>query len=132
MTRISKNAVEDSEDYKFAYKQLSRFLAGLQDKNAHFFIDELLSESEQVMLVKRFTAIYLFQEGHNPYRVSQMIGVSESTAQRLHHGYREGIYNNLLKCIKKSEKAEFLTVLQDFLLSKADAKARTRLLKKAL
>ena len=131
MTRISKKNIDD-EDYTVAYKQLAKLLAGLQDKNAHFLIEELLTESERIMLVKRFAAIFMFQQDYSSYRVSQSLAVSESTAQRLHQQFLQGSYNNLLNCIKKSEKSAFLSLLEDFMMSKASSKARMRLLKRAL
>jgi hypothetical protein len=131
MTNISKKETT-SDDYVFAYKQLTKFLSGLHENNAHFLIEELLTETERIMLVKRFAAIFMFQQDYTPYRVSLTIDISESTAQRLYHGFQIGDYDNLLKCTKKSEKSEFIAILQDLVMSKASFKARSRLLKRAM
>jgi len=129
MTNISSKAINDA-DYMMAYKQLTKLLSGLHDKNAHFLIEELLTETERIMLVKRFAAIFMFQQNYTPYRVSRTIDISESTAQRLHQGFLLGVYDNLLRCIKKNEKSEFVALLEDFMLSRASITARSRLVKR--
>jgi Trp operon repressor len=130
MTNISSKKISD-DDYVIAYKQLVKLLSGLHGKNAHFLIEELLTESERVMLVKRFAAIFMFQQNYTSYRVSVTIGISESTAQRLYSEFKTGTYNNLLNCIKKSEKSEFMELLKDLMMSGANTKARARLIKRA-
>jgi Trp operon repressor len=131
MTRISRRKI-NGDNYEIAYKQLIKLLSGLQNKNAHFLIDELLTETERVMLVKRFAAIFMFQQEYTPYRVSVTVDISESTSQRLYQGFLNGSYDNLLACIQKNEKSEFLDLLKDLMLSRASYKARTRLINRAL
>jgi uncharacterized protein YerC len=131
MTRVSKRKI-DNDDYIIAYKQFVTFLSGLQNKNAHFFLEELLTETERVMLVKRFAAIFMFQQGYSPYRVSVTVDISESTAQRLYQVYLNSSYDNVLSCIKKTEKDELLELLKDLMLSKASFSARKRILKVAM
>lgn len=131
MTNISRGKVS-SKDYATAYRQLVKAIAKLQEGNAQLFIEDLLTESEQIMLVKRFAAIFMFQDNHSPYRVSQTINVSESTAQRLFSQYNKGHFANLLGCIHKKQKNEFIAFLSDFIAAKSDMRARARLLKRAL
>jgi uncharacterized protein YerC len=131
MTHISRKNI-GALDYKQAQEQLIRLISKLETGGATHFINELFTEAERVMLIKRFAAIFMFQQDYSTYRVSQAIGISISTSQLLYKGYLEGNFDNLLACIPKNQKSEFLALVEDFMLSKISAKARSRLLKRVL
>ena len=131
MTNIS-NKNTKSKDYKIAYKQLVSLIAKLKNKNASYLIEELFTEAEQIMFIKRFASVFMFKQGHSVYRVSQALGVSKSTASRLCKQYNQGKYNNLLNCINKRQTNEFLSLLNDLILAQASPKARARIMNRVI
>ena len=125
MTNVSKRQLSGT-DYKSAYEQLLLLISNLNNKTAPTFIDELFTEAEKIMIVKRFAAAVLFNQNYTSYRVSIAIGISESTAQRLYKKYCEGEFDKLLNCLSKKQKSEFVSLIEDFILSKASPRARAR------
>jgi uncharacterized protein YerC len=131
MTNISKvNA--NNNDYKLYYNELSQFIGQLKDKNARHFIDELLTETETIMIVKRFAAIIMIHRNYSPYRVCHTLSISLSTAQRLLENYDNGNYNKLLSCLKEKEVNGFISLIEDLILFQVSSRARARLLNRVL
>ena len=128
MTNVSRNNI-DTTDYKLAYQQLVLVISKLEKKGASFFLDELLTDSEKIMIVKRFAAIFMFQQNYTAYRVSTVLALSLSTTHRLYKLFENGHFNKILGSLPKKQQNEFLTFLENFMLSKASSKHRSRLLK---
>jgi uncharacterized protein YerC len=126
MTNISKKQT-GAIDYRVAQKQLITLLAKIERNTAQHFINELLTEAEKVMLIKRFAAIFMFQDNYSPYRISQTIGISETTALRISKHFKTGKYNNLIATMPKKQRSEFLQLVQDFVFSRISIGARNRL-----
>jgi len=78
------------------------------------------------MITKRFAAALLFNNHFSTYRTAIALGVSISTAQRIYKQYENGQFDNLINCLSKKEKNEFVELIQDFILSKASHRARAR------
>lgn len=80
MTNISKRTLPRKQQQQLL-RQLVNVLgsdgADIAGKN----IEALLTEAEQIMLMKRLAAVLLLAEGCSAYRVSQILQLSESTAQ---------------------------------------------------
>ena len=131
MTNISKQQTK-SNDYKLAYSELNKLIAKLGKNNANYLINELLTEAEQIMIVKRFAAIFMFQQNYSPYRVSSTLSISVSTAQRLQEQFNNNSFVNLLGCIKKPERNKFISLLEDLILAQASPRARARLMNRVL
>lgn len=127
MTNISKTKT-DSKDYQIVHAELSKLISKLSKKNSHFFIDELLTKTEQVMLVKRFGAVFMFNNNYKPYRVSQTLGLSVPTTARIYENFNNDQYNNLLKVISKQENSSFLALINDLIAAQASPRARARLM----
>jgi len=131
MTNISKLDTND-KDYKIAYKQLINLITNLQKNTSRYFIDELMTESEQILFVKRFAAVYMYSHSYSPYRVSQTLSISTSTANRLYARYNTEEFSNLLGCIPQKKSNEFLSLINDLITAKASPRARARLLNRVL
>ena len=131
MTHISRRKIT-SIDYSHARKQLVDVIAHLKIDGAAHLINGLLTEAEQVMLIKRFATILMFQQDYSTYRVSQAIGISTSTARLIYEDYIAGRYDGLLSSIPKKQKSDFIKLVEDFMLSRVSMKARSRLTKRAL
>jgi uncharacterized protein YerC len=131
MTHISRKKIA-TLDYKRSQDQLVRLIAKLETGGATHFINELFTEAERVMIIKRFAAVFMFQQDYSTYHVSQVVGISISTSQLLQKSYLKGNFDNLLARIPKNQKSEFLSLVEDFMLSKISGKARSRLTKRVL
>jgi uncharacterized protein YerC len=129
MTHVSRKEVS-SIDFIRAQKQLVGLITALKENGANSFINELFTETERIMIIKRFAAIFMFQQEYSTYRVSQAVGISTSTSRSMYKNYLDGNYDNLLAKIPKKQKSELLSLIQDFVLSRANYKARQRLLKR--
>jgi uncharacterized protein YerC len=125
MTNVSK-VKTDSTDYKHADQELVQLISKLNKRTASIFINELFTEAEKIMITKRFAAALLFNNNFSTYRTATGLGVSLSTAQRIYKQYEAGQFDNLLSCLSKKEKNEFVELIQDFILSKASHRARVR------
>lgn len=131
MTNISK-LKSSSADYKQIYTELIKLIVRLDKQTAPYLIDELLTYTERIMLVKRFGAIFMFTQNYTPYRVSTTLGLSIPTTSRLYTQFASGHYTNLLGCISKKESNQFLQVINDLIAAQASPKARARIFKRVL
>jgi hypothetical protein len=129
MTNISKS---QGMAFASARAQLQKILIRLTKSSSDDFLNGLLTESERIMLIKRFGAIFLLHHKHSPYQTAALLGLSEPTVHRLKESYQAGEFDTLLKLISKKEENVFLSVLTDFALSRASYKARQRLHKKII
>ena len=110
MTNISKKRT-DTKDFAIAQTQLVDLIAKLDKRTSQYLIHELLSTSEQVMIVKRFAAIFMFNNNYSPYRVSETLSISTSSARRLYLQFENNQFDNLLGCIKKKETNSFIALI---------------------
>lgn len=131
MTNVTRKEV-GGKKYKTAHHQFVKLISMLNNSGAKHLIDELLTESEQIMLIKRFAVIFMFTQGYSYYKASQAIGVSKSTAQRLYSQYSLGEFENLFKGLSKTQKSELVSVIEDIIMSSVNMKARARLMKRAM
>ncbi len=131
MTNISKH-IADRKDYDIAYVELTKFIGKLTTERAVFFMEELLSEAERIMLVKRFTAIMMLHKNFSCYRVSHTLTLSLSTVQRLYKNYSEGAYANLIVSLKKKDTNRFISLLEDLIMAQVSPRARARLMNRVL
>lgn len=131
MTNVSKNTDGD-ENFSLAQNQLIKFIGDLQKTNSQYFLNELLTQSEQIMIVKRFAAVFMYAESYSPYRVSNTLTISISTAQRIYADYQNGTYTKLLSCVTHKETNSFLLLIQDLILAQVSPRARARLLNQVL
>ena len=131
MTNVSRHKINEP-DYVLAHRELVVLISSLNKQNASVLIEELCTEAEKIMLVKRFAAILLFSHKYSAYRVATVVGISVSTAQRLYRQYEQAEFEGLLRCVTKKQQREFVSLIEDFLLSRVSHKARTRLARRAL
>jgi uncharacterized protein YerC len=131
MTNISREKIH-TEDFKLAHRQLIDLIAKLNQNTSQYLIQELLSDAEQIMIVKRFAAVFMFKNKYSSYRVSETLSISTSSARRLQLQFENGQFNNLLGCIKKKEANSFLVFISDLIAAQASPRARARLMNRAL
>lgn len=108
MPHISKQKIE-AKEFDRLYKQLVSIISPKKATEADRVLGDLLTETEQVMLTKRLAAILMLAEGLSLYKVSETLGLSTSTVDRMYRSYNDGAYSDLLSVLwkRKRDKEEF-------------------------
>ena len=108
MTNVSK-IKSDSKEFLSLQKELMTILARLNKSSSIHLFNELFTESEQIMITKRFSAILLFKRGYSPYKVWNILHLSPTTAQKLFSAFQLGHYNQMLhSCTEKKIPGIFI------------------------
>ena len=79
-----------------------------------FFLGDLLTKTEKVMLAKRFAVIYLLSQEVPTSYIAESLGMSYSTIFRMSLKYDIGRYSLLLGAIKQ-EKSDLWRILEKIL-----------------
>ena len=113
MAHISKKRLK-ANHLKKLFAQLSQIVSTLNQSSSEKFLTELLGPEEKIMLAKRFAAIAMFIEGNSIYRVSQLLHISPSTAERIKLNYECGRYGNIARLLGKHRRdyEEFWNTLE--------------------
>jgi len=87
------------------YSQFGRaFETSAKRSQAKFFMGDLLTKTEKIMLAKRFAVICLLSKELPLSYIAESLGMSYSTIYRMSLKYDIGKYSSLLKAVKKEEK----------------------------
>ena len=116
MTNVSKKKLSNQQQQQLK-SQFVDLLAAVDQDSSRCFFNELFSEAEQIMLMKRLAIILLLQEGYSKYRIAQTLQVSESTVLEQAKQVELGRYRGLLKLSKAKtfDAQKFLDVLETLL-----------------
>lgn len=107
MTRISHFPVEDKVLEKLY--SLMFVVVGSMGEEEEFtqIINELLSPTEKIMVVKRVAIIYLLMKKIDYFNISNVLKVSSTTIAKFHSIInKRGAITNSLKAIVNSEKTK--------------------------
>lgn len=121
MTNVSRSKIK-TDEFALLHKELVAFMGKLNTKSAQYFFGELFTESEQIMIIKRFSAIILFHRGYSSYKVWNMLHISPTTAQKLLLSYESGRYKNLVHNCTAKEIPTFFVFIEK--LIRAQGKER--------
>lgn len=70
--------------------------------------DELLTQTEKIMLAKRIGVLFLLKKGVSPYAISNILGVSSSTTERFNLAMRAKKYKHTIDWVwKNSDEGAF-------------------------
>lgn len=116
MTNVSKKKLS-AKLYKEIWQQLNETLGRLSSTQATPFLQELLSESEQVMLAKRLAAIILIHEQHSEYAIAKTLHMSTDTIGKLKLRHESGEFKSIVKGMRKNkiDYNEFIETLLDII-----------------
>src|SRR3989338_5135411 len=64
---------------------------------AHNFLHDLFTETEQIMLAKRFAPIVMLEQGSSYQHIQKTLGVSSSTVARVWKAKQNGDFDKLLR-----------------------------------
>ncbi len=110
MARVSKQKL-NKKTLNQINKRLVDTVARLETSySTKSFLNDLLGESEKIVLAKRLSIIFMLQENISKYKISKLLKVSESTVKRISFDISLGKYENIKKIInKKKNRLTFWT-----------------------
>ncbi len=76
------------------------------EKNRFEIFNDLLTETERIMLAKRFAVVLLLNKKIPQHIIAEKLKVSKSTVLRLNHDYSNGRFSSFINNIKKSKEKE--------------------------
>ena len=86
-------------------KQLMRTLLRLDSQfRAQFFIQELLTETEQVMLAKRLALIFLLKKEYSYVQIQRILQLSPTTIDKFQKRLCHGDFDTIMSHIKTNKK----------------------------
>ncbi len=113
MTHVSKNdlprAVRQEIDRQFLH------LSSGNEAKANFF-EELLTDTERLMLAKRLATIFMLIEEQSYYRIEQVLGVSVSTSKRLHQLLIGGAFTSIERLAARKKEREKILANIDLIM----------------
>jgi uncharacterized protein YerC len=86
-----------------------------QKSGTKFFIGDLLTKTEKIMLAKRFAIIYLLSQDIPVSYIVESLGVSYPTLSRMSLKYDIGKYSSLLKTLGEKDKTNIWEILEKIL-----------------
>lgn len=91
------------------------FEKSARKSGAKFFLGDLLTRTEKIMLAKRFAVIYLLSEKIPVSYIAESLGMSYSTIFRMSLKYDIGKYSLLLKTLEERDKTDIWKILEKIL-----------------
>jgi hypothetical protein len=116
MTNVSKNVL-DSDIEKKLRIQFAKFFSDQIPQEVETLFSELLTSSEQIMLIKRLATIVMLIEGESTYSIPKALQLSDSTVRDIKIKYSLGKYDSLVYRYqdKKFNAEAFVRVLETLL-----------------
>jgi len=71
-----------------------------------FLLDELLTDTERIMIIKRLAALSMLSQGLSSYRVHKLLKMSEQTTARMKSDIKKNKYPHIASFIKKKKDKE--------------------------
>ena len=116
MVRISKQKVN-----KKVLNQINNRLVDVVSKlennsSTQKFLDDLLTESEKIVLAKRLAVIFMLQENISWYKISVLLKVSPTTVRKIAIDIDLEKYENVLKIVRQRKNRMTFWVGMDLVL----------------
>ena len=102
MTNVSKQKLDPKYE-KTLLRQFSSLFANASEQMVEGLLEDILTPSEQVMLLKRTAIILMLAEEYSTYKISKTLKVSDATVRNLQHRYRQKEFNQLLRLTSSSK-----------------------------
>lgn len=106
MAKISNKKLQE-ETLVQIHKRLVKTLkkAGTSG-NMGDVLDDLLTETEEIMIAKRLSIIFLLNEGMSMYAIHKHLGVSKNTVSYMKERFLQDGYDSLVTLFKKKKERE--------------------------
>jgi DNA-binding CsgD family transcriptional regulator len=111
MPHVSKESIEN-ELYEKLFLELQKVIIESNKKSVNIFLLSVLTETERIMLTKRFATVVFLSQGLSNYEIWKLLKLSPSTVARTKLAYEEGRYDQLLKLSKKQTGNKFINLLE--------------------
>ena len=103
MVNVSKNKLKKNVSNKIN-SRLVNIVADLEtNTSAKGFLDDLLTESEKIVLAKRLSIIFMLYEKVSMYRIHKILSVSKSTVIKVANDIDFDKYENILEMVEKKK-----------------------------
>ena len=90
------------ENLNKLYREFANALQKSERKSQMaFFLNDILTHTEKIMLAKRFAVIYLLSKGVPHSYIYESLHMSPATIARMSLKYEIGKYSSLLKAVEK-------------------------------
>ncbi len=100
--KLNGKVVRDLERY------LSSIIRDSGTKTRMRIFDELLTQTEKIMLAKRIGILFLLKKGVSPYTISNLLSISPSTTERFKHAMHAKKYQHIVDWVwKNSDEGAF-------------------------
>jgi len=103
MVNISKQRLKKETRAKL-FNQLSKLVTRASSKSSTVFLEELLSETEHIMIAKRLAVILLIRTDMPKKTIARVLLMSKTTVSKIDEKYQNGGYKTLTKVLGKSKK----------------------------
>ncbi len=118
MPHISQKKL-DADIKKGLEKHFYTLLRDTGSKKRALVLEELLTETETIMLAKRIGMLLLIRKGVSLYKISELLGVSPSTAKRFSLAVEFGKYKHTTDWVWKNSKEGSLDALLESIVALA-------------
>ena len=71
-----------------------------------YFLEELLTDTEKIMLAKRLSLIIMLHRGASSYQIEKTLKISPSTTQRFALAIESGAYRNITIFLNKNSRSK--------------------------
>jgi len=106
MTRTSKQKIEKTT-WRSIHNQFNKTLLNLKSNNAgQKFLNDLLTESETVMLSKRLSIIFLILEKVPQRKIAEALKVSTSTIRRISYALDHGGFATIQTFFREKKQCQ--------------------------
>jgi uncharacterized protein YerC len=111
--KLDKNTTQKLEKY------IISVIRDTGTKTRVNIFDELLTPTEKVMLAKRIGILFLLKKGLSTYKISDLLGVSPSTAERFENAVDFNKYKHTTDWVWKNSREGSFDVFMESLVSMA-------------
>ncbi|MEK7175803.1 MAG: Trp family transcriptional regulator [Patescibacteria group bacterium] len=110
MPHVSKKRLSRKTQGKIFSKLIVVLGHARNHRDLAYELDELLTETEKIMLAKRLAIIFMLDSNIPQHRISDALSVSLSTVTRFSLGVEEGKYD-FIRNISKKDKVDFEKII---------------------
>ena len=108
MAFVSKKVFSTETRKRIRQQFIELFARQRTRKDIATVLDQLLTDTERLMLAKRIVLILMLQNKSSYYEIREALGVSTDTAARWHALLEEGKLDAIVKTLKQKKAREHL------------------------
>ena len=99
MARISKNALTEDEK-RVLVKQYTRLLSDKKSSKQEQLLSEILTETEQLIVLKRVAAVILIDQKQSTYEIARTLKLSSASVSHYKAQIAAGKFSTLLELVR--------------------------------